>query len=425
MNVVKVMKFWKSRKSNQGKGVREELKNESSRELVKSAWADFDSTEADDDNEFINNELRGGLKEHGRNNSMMPIPMEMSPEDGVEKNDNYEVQEEGEENISELGDLEAGKLFCAGFDAVYDKYCERMLCFDHLQVQQLRELGSYFPSTPSPSPSRKSTYKKLVSTFHYLSLKKIDEPQDEIEHLHRPGSDPYQDLETAYVAQVCLTWEIIHCQYTQLIQKISSQPESSTTYNHCSQQFQQFQVLLQRFIENEPYEQGLRPEIYARMRSSLPILQVPKIQGSIKRKMEEELMVLAPDLIKIIEGSISTFHLFLNVEKKKSGGASNLVGVENRTSTPLEHIQSSLEKKAIKLKYQWKKKKNWKKKSRTCTPAGADLLLGLVDVEVMERVLRMDKITKEQLFWCEEKMKKLDLSRGKLQRDPSPLLFPC
>lgn len=140
MNVVKVMKFWKSRKSNQGKGVREELKNESSRELVKSAWADFDSTEADDDNEFINNELRGGLKEHGRNNSMMPIPMEMSPEDGVEKNDNYEVQEEGEENISELGDLEAGKLFCAGFDAVYDKYCERMLCFDHLQVQQLREL---------------------------------------------------------------------------------------------------------------------------------------------------------------------------------------------------------------------------------------------------------------------------------------------
>lgn len=81
--------------------------------------------------------------------------------------------------------------------------------------------------------------------------------------------------------------------------------------------------------------------------------------------------------------------------------------------------------KAIKLKYQWKKKKNWKKKSRTCTPAGADLLLGLVDVEVMERVLRMDKITKEQLFWCEEKMKKLDLSRGKLQRDPSPLLFPC
>lgn len=58
-------------------------------------------------------------------------------------------------------------------------------------------------------------------------------------------------------------------------------------------------------------------------------------------------MVLAPDLIKIIEGSISTFHLFLNVEKKKSGGASNLVGVENRTSTPLEHIQSSLEKVSV------------------------------------------------------------------------------
>lgn len=79
----------------------------------------------------------------------------------------------------------------------------------------------------------------------------------------------------------------------------------------------------------------------------------------------------------------------------------------------------------MKLKDQWKKTKNWKKKSRTCTPADAALLLGLMDVKVMERVLRMDRITKEQLFWCEEKMKKLDLSSGKLQRDPSPLLFPC
>lgn len=108
----------------------------------------------------------------------------------------------------------------------------------------------------------------------------MDEPEDETENLHQSGIDPYHDLETAYVAQLCLTWEILHCQYTQLSQKISCQPESTTSYNHSAQQFQQFLVLLQRFIENEPFDQGLRPEIYARTRNSLSkLLQVPKVQG--------------------------------------------------------------------------------------------------------------------------------------------------
>ena len=55
---------------------------------------------------------------------------------------------------------------------------------------------------------------------------------------------------------------------------------------------------------------------------------------------------------------------------------------------------------------------------------GSGAVLGLIDVKVMWRVLRMVRITKEQLFWCEEKMKKLDLSDCKLQRDPSPIPFP-
>ncbi|WOL06331.1 hypothetical protein Cni_G15063 [Canna indica] len=43
-----------------------------------------------------------------------------------------------------------------------------------------------------------------------------------------------------------------------------------------AQAFQQFQVLLQRFIENEPFEQGTRVKVYAHGRSSLSkLLQVP------------------------------------------------------------------------------------------------------------------------------------------------------
>lgn len=144
-------------------------------------------------------------------------------------------------------------------------------------IEAQNHAGSHVPSTPSP----RSASKKLSSPLACLSLRKFEPPEEETEHLQQPVNDPFQDLETAYVAQVCLTWEALHCQYTQLSQKISSQPHSPTSYNQSAQQFQQFQVLVQRFIENEPFEHGSRPEIFARTRKSLPkLLQVPKIQGS-------------------------------------------------------------------------------------------------------------------------------------------------
>lgn len=78
----------------------------------------------------------------------------------------------------------------------------------------------------------------------------------------------------------------------------------------------------------------------------------------------------------------------------------------------------------MKLKELRKKRKSWKK-SWLQSQEDVQLLFSLVDVKVLSRVLRMGRISKEQLFWCEEKMKKLDLVDGKLWRDPSPTLFPC
>lgn len=50
--------------------------------------------------------------------------------------------------------------------------------------------------------------------------------------------------------------------------------------------------------------------------------------------------------------------------------------------------------------------------------------MGLIDMKVVSRVLRMAEITEEQLHWCEEKMTKVRIWNGKTQRDPSPLFFP-
>ncbi|KAL8466559.1 hypothetical protein ACS0TY_035573 [Phlomoides rotata] len=384
-----------------------------------------DSTNAaemeDDDDDFITNEVKRRLKELRRNSFMVLIPEEASPADEEEE------EEEGETISSEWRDVEAeGRQFWSGFDAVYDIYCERMLVFDRLSNQQLLELGSHVPSTPSP----RSASKRLASPLRCLSLKTLESPDEEIEHLQQPGNDPHQDLETAYVAHVCLTWEALHCQYTQLIQKISCQPERSTSYNQSAQQFQQFQVLLQRFIENEPFEQGSRPEIYARTRKSLPkLLQVPKIQASEEKSTGDEgapdVVILATDLIRVIESCILSFRQFIKTDKKKSGGVLSIFGSQHHMATPVQQIQSCLDKKAMKVKEVWKRSKSYKKKSWPTSAEEVEMLMGLVDVKVILRALRMGRVSKEQLFWCEEKMKKLSLSDGKLQRDPAPVLFPC
>ncbi|KAK6787349.1 hypothetical protein RDI58_015874 [Solanum bulbocastanum] len=427
MDFFKVKRFRKAHKPELETNAEEkpvplpgEQKNENDN-VGKTAYVDSTNAEPeDDDDDFITNEVKRRLKELRRNSFMVLIPEESAPED----DDADDEEEQVNMNPSDWRDVEAeGRQFWSGFNAVYDKYSEQMLFYDRLHVQQLREIGSHISSTSSP----RSAPKKLVSPFRCLSLKKMDEFQDETQHLHQPVANINQDLETAYVAQMCLTWEVLHCQYTQLSQKISSQPDSPIIYNHSAQQFQQLLVLLQRFIETEPFEPGTRPEIYARMRNALPmLLQKSNLSslGSDQKKLEDdELPVLAPDLLKVIESSILTFRLFVKMDKKSSS-VRNLFGSQNQMTTPVHQVQCSLEKKKVKLKELRKKTKNLKKRSWPSMAADVDLLLGLIDVKVMNRVLRMERISKEQLFWCEEKMKKLDVTDGKLQRDPSLILFP-
>ncbi|KAK4267719.1 hypothetical protein QN277_024462 [Acacia crassicarpa] len=432
MDFFKVKKIKKAQKANGEKDVADKPVSEhdepkpdsGGNDQSKSANADLAAEAEDDDDDFITNEVKRRLKELRRNSFMVLIPEEEPCQEEEEDGE----EEGGESSSNEWRDVEAeGQRWWRGFDAVFEKYCERMLFFDRMSIQQLNEVGkgSQYLSTPSP----RSASKKLQSPLRCLSLKKLEEADDDdTEHLQKPENDPYMDIETAYVGQICLTWESLHCQYTQLSQKISWQPENPTCYNHSAQQFQQFQVLLQRFIENEPFEQGLRAEIYARTRNSLPkLLQVPNVQGSDQPSAEEhsDIRVLAPDLIRIIEHSILTFFLFLKRDKKKpSGGVINLFGNQNQLATPLQQVQSNLEKKAVKLK-ELTRKKSWKKNSWPQKPEEIQLLLGLIDVKIISRVLRMTRITNEQLFWCEEKMKKLDLSSSRLERDPSPILFPC
>lgn len=102
----------------------------------------------------------------------------------------------------------------------------------------------------------------------------------------RGGTDPYLELESAYVAQISLTWEALNWNHANFRRvNANREMEGFCCPARIAQQFQQFEVLLQRFIENEPYQRGQRPEVYARVRISCPkLLQVPEFKGTISSK---------------------------------------------------------------------------------------------------------------------------------------------
>ena len=90
------------------------------------------------------------------------------------------------------------------------------------------------------------------------------------------------DLELVYVGQVCLSWEILCWQHkrVQVLKQCDSQWPRS--YNLVAGDFQLFQVLMQRFLEDEPF-QGPRIQNYVKNRCVIRnLLQVPVIKGNKK-----------------------------------------------------------------------------------------------------------------------------------------------
>lgn len=145
MDFFNVRKFKKTHKPEPEKDLEdkpvsqpEEPKNENvgGNDLDKSPKADTSSDfEDDDDDDFITNEVKRRLKELRRNSFLVLIPEE-------ELCAEEEEEEEGETSSCEWRDVEAeGRQWWGGFDAVYDKYCERMLFFDRMSSQLLHLAG--------------------------------------------------------------------------------------------------------------------------------------------------------------------------------------------------------------------------------------------------------------------------------------------
>ncbi|CAA7407427.1 unnamed protein product [Spirodela intermedia] len=381
--------------------------------------------EEEEGDDFIMNEVKRRLRELKKNSCMVLIPEEPCPEGEEEE----EEVEEGERGLSsrQWRESEVEDVFpWCGFSTLYGEYGERMLFFERIIAQHSQ-------NAEHRGTERAAASRRLVSGYRRLSFKRRDQLAEESQRLHQrqdEAEESLQSLEMAYAAHLSLTWEALHCQYTQLRQKTLVQADNSLSYCSSAQAFQQFQVLLQRFVENEPFEPGSRAEIYARARLAMPkLLQVPSFQGlelEDKERGDMDSPVLAADLLKAIGESVLIFRLFLKAEKAKASGGATSVA-RHGCAAALQQARTSLSKREMKLKELLRKRKGWKKQSSSWPAALEDveLLFGLIDLRVVSRVLRMVSITREQVLWCEEKMSKLGFSESKLQRDGAPLLFPC
>ncbi|XP_050375935.1 uncharacterized protein LOC126793448 isoform X2 [Argentina anserina] len=303
--------------------------------------------------------------------------------------------------------------------AVFQKYDEEMMYLDRISAQKLHETESLRSIQVCP----RSISERIV---HQISLA-TKRPSD-VRH------NPYHELEAAYVAQICLTWEALNWNYKKFEQKRASSSRHDFDPGcpgKIAQQFQQFQVLLQRYVENEPYEQGRRPEIYARMRLLAPkLLQVPEYREDDDHEKEEGFgsRISSAAFLMIMEDGIRTFMEFLKADKEKPCQKLSAMFRRKRRGsvdpTLLNLMKKVNQKKKMKIKDLRRSHKCLRKKSLKVEEE-MEILLGLIDLKLISRVLRMSDLSANQLHWCEEKMSKVRVLDGKYQRDSTPLFFPA
>ncbi|KAG1366449.1 hypothetical protein COCNU_13G002390 [Cocos nucifera] len=320
----------------------------------------------------------------------------------------------------------------------YRSYRERMRNFDILNYQKMYAIGflqlkdplqSWGPQKPS-NPTITSIISQVFWPFHRKS--NTDQSEKFIKEL-------WNDLETVYVGQTCLSWEFLRWQYEKTRELPESDPYRGHRYNQVAGEFQQFQVIVQRFIENESF-QGPRLPNYVKNRCVLRnLLQVPVIEEDfLKDKMEERRngsdVITSEMLEDIMEESIRIFWKFVKADKDDTPAIilKGIVGTQVELQNPSDYelmmdVEAIMQKKEKKLKDVLRtgnclvKKFKKPKEDRS----NQDLFFSQIDLKLVARVLKMSRITTDQLVWCHKKLNKITIVDRKIHREPAFLLFPC
>ncbi|KAL3624174.1 hypothetical protein CASFOL_032990 [Castilleja foliolosa] len=313
----------------------------------------------------------------------------------------------------------------------YKSYRERMRKFDIINYQKMYAMGFLQLKDPRNSISTQKTLlptlKSLVSHDIWLFKNKI--------HVTDPTKKLIQelqgDLEAVYVAQMCLSWEFLHFQYDKALSLWDSDPRSIRRYNEVAGEFQQFQVLIQRFVENEPF-QGPRVQNYVNTRCTIRnLLQVPVIREDklkAKAKTSDEYVISSDVLVEIVEELIRVFWRFVRADKDCTINGHKKPDSDQDVELLIE-IKKNLQKKERKLKDILRSENCVLRKFRKCREDDSDdqvlYFFSQVDMKLVGRVLNMSKITRDQLIWCRDKLDRISFVNRRIHVEPAFLLFPC
>ncbi|KAE8729992.1 Ribosomal protein L34e superfamily protein [Hibiscus syriacus] len=287
-------------------------------------------------------------------------------------------------------------------------------------------------------------------TMHAISLLQLKDPgiKSLLSHnawlfkQRKVGGDPamkfirdlYIDFETVYVGQVCLSWEILHWQYGKLKMLSESDSLGIHQYNQVAGEFQRFQVLVQRFLEDEPFQNRPRIENYTKNRCALRyLLHVPVIKDDCSRNKLDD-AVSDEMLSDIIEESMHVLWEFIRADKDNSSvipKTPQQAQVAPHDPIDLEllmDVRADLHKKEKRFKEIQRTKNCIVKKLKK--QQGGNLLdqalfIAQVELKLVSRVLNMVKISTDQLVWCHEKLRRINFRSRKIEIEPSFTLFPC
>ncbi|XP_019185810.1 PREDICTED: uncharacterized protein LOC109180598 isoform X2 [Ipomoea nil] len=327
---------------------------------------------------------------------------------------------------------------CIGELMKFNKsYRERMRKLDILTYQKLYAIG-FLQKDPLKDPFQLlSTQKSSGPALKFWPFK---HKSGEIDPVAKFVKEIQCELEVVYVGQMCLSWEFLHWQYGKALDLWDSDPRGIHRYNEVAGEFQQFQVLLQRFIEDESF-QGPRVRYYIKSRYDFRnLLQVPVIrEDNLKdrkkaMKFEKGDFAITSDiLVEILEECIRIFWRFVKADNDSTVPVKGVhPEIENADDLELlMEVRRSLQKKERKLRDTLRSENCVLRRFRRCRDDDDDdsdhvlHFFSQVDMKLVSRVLNMSRLTTEQLVWCHNKLSRIRFVNRRIHVDPSFLLFPC
>nr|ABO92970.1 protein of unknown function [Solanum tuberosum] len=214
----------------------------------------------------------------------------------------------------------------------YKSYAEKMRKLDILNYQTLNAISFLQLKDSEEFMSSKKTSISITKAFALPSFLANKQRKIFADPAQKSISEMNRDLEIVYVGQICLSWEILYWQYGKAKDLLEHDPHEYHTYNQVAGEYQQFQVLLQRFVEDEPF-QGPRVQNYVRKRCILrSFLQVPSIRtddrfkGKKGGREEEKDVISIVKLGEVIKETMQVFWEFLRADKREANLA--LKGVQ-------------------------------------------------------------------------------------------------